>query len=78
MFMKNIRGIVVYFRNQLYNFLVMFKVFGFLSIFMIFLVDDLYWFELSMVINDVSFDEVEKRGKIFYLQLYILKDGLKF
>lgn len=43
----------------------MFKVFGFLSIFMIFLVDDMYWFELSMVINDVSFDEVEKRGNCF-------------
>lgn len=43
----------------------MFKVFGFLSIFMIFLVVDLYWFELSMIINGVSFYEVEKRGNCF-------------
>lgn len=32
---------------------------------MIFLVDDLYWFELSMIIYYVSFDEVEKRGDCF-------------
>lgn len=32
---------------------------------MIFLVDDLYRFELSMIINGVSFDEVEKRGNCF-------------
>lgn len=77
MFMKNIRGTVAYFRNQLYNLLAMFKALGPPSIFMTLSADDLHRPELSMAINDVSFDEAEKRGKIPYLQLYILKDGSK-
>lgn len=60
MFMKNIRGTVAYFRFQLYNLLAMFKALGPPSIFMTLSADDLHWPELSMAINDVSFDEAEK------------------
>lgn len=56
MFMKNIRGTVAYFRNQLYNLLAMFKAIGPPSIFMTLSADDLHWPELSMAINDISFD----------------------
>lgn len=55
MFMKNIRGIVVYFKNQLYNLFVMFKVLGFYILFMIFFVDDMYWKELGSLLN--GFDD---------------------
>lgn len=56
MSMKNIRGTVAYFRNQLYNLLAMFKALGPPSIFMTLSADDLHWPELSMAINDISFD----------------------
>lgn len=64
-FMKNIRGTVAYFRNQLYNLLAMFKALGPSSIFMTFSADDLHWPELSMTINGVCFYEAEKRGNCF-------------
>lgn len=63
--MKNIRGTVAYFRNQLYNLLAMFKALGPSNIFMTLLADDLHRPELSMTINGVSFDEAEKRGNCF-------------
>lgn len=42
MFMKNIKGIVVNFRNVLFDFLLIFKSLGFFIFFFILLVDDLY------------------------------------
>ena len=49
MFMKNIRGTVAYFRNQLYNLLAMFKCIGPPTLFMTLSADDLHWTELGML-----------------------------
>lgn len=43
MFMKFMKGIVVYWKNNLLNLLVMFKCLGFFSLFVMLLVNDMYW-----------------------------------
>ena len=63
MFMKNIRGTVAYFRNQLYNLLSMFKTLGPPTIFMTLSADDLHWPELEMSLFDVEYmDAVNKNN----------------
>jgi hypothetical protein len=54
--MKNIRGTVAYFRNQLYNLLSMFKFLGPPTLFMTLSADDLHWTELGMLINNVNYE----------------------
>ena len=62
MFMKNIRGTVAYFRNQLYNLLSMFKTLGPPTIFMTLSADDLHWPELGMSLFDVEYDDAVNKN----------------
>lgn len=49
MFMKKIRGIVVYWKNILFNLLVMIRNIGLLFLFIILFINDYYWKELVMI-----------------------------
>ena len=61
MFMKNIRGTVAYFRNQLYNLLAMFRCLGPPTLFITLSADDLHWPELGMLLHDLDFDEAKQK-----------------
>lgn len=54
MFMKNIRGTVAYFKNQLYNLLAMFKALGPPTLFMTLSADDMHWKELGSLLNGLD------------------------
>lgn len=58
MFMKNIKGIIIYFKNVFYNLLLMVGCFGFFIIFLILFVDDNYWIEFGMCFKNLIFEEV--------------------
>lgn len=58
MFMKFMKGIVVYWKNNLLNLLVMFKCLGFFSLFVMLLVNDMYWFDLIMFLDCCSYEKV--------------------
>lgn len=60
MFVKNIRGTVAYFRNQLYNLLAMFRCLGPPTLFMTLSADDLHWPELGMMLHNIDFDEAKQ------------------
>lgn len=62
MFMKNIRGTVAYFRNQLYNLLAMFKCIGPPTLFMTLSADDLHWTELGMLLQEVNYEAAQQRN----------------
>lgn len=65
MFMKNICGTVVYFKNALYNLLAMFRALGPPSIFLTLSADDLHWPELGMLLEDCSYDDTIRKRKFF-------------
>lgn len=73
MFMKNIRGTVAYFRNQLYNLLAMFKCIGPPTLFMTLSADDLHWTELGMLLHEVNFKGAQQRKSFTE---YMRKDPL--
>lgn len=51
MFMKIMRGIVVYWKDVLFNLIVMLKNLGCLIFFMIFFVNDYYWKEFVKILK---------------------------
>lgn len=64
MFMKNIRGTVAYFRNQLYNLLAMSKCISPPTLFMTLSADDLHWTEFGMLFHEVNFKGAQQRNHL--------------
>ena len=62
MFMKNIRGTVAYFKNQLYNLLAMFKALGPPTLFMTLSADDMHWKELGCLLNNLDYNDVSNES----------------
>ena len=64
MFMKNIRGMVAYFRNGLNNLLAMLKSIGPPTLFVTVSANDLHWPELGMVLDNITYQDATSRSNL--------------
>ena len=64
MFMKNICGMVAYFRNGLNNLLAMLKYIGPPTLFVTVSANDLHWPELGMVLDNITYQDATSRSNL--------------